>query len=256
MADLWTVETWKKAYLFGIPDTDPKTGEAFPREMYDVHLETAYSWLETYLNIAIREVVVEDERHDYHAEQYMNWGFLRTFKRPVKSFALLQGKYPYYNSAITFPAEWIGLDKLTGQINLVPSSGTMTSFIMEAGGMFLPHLFRYQSYVPRFFALNYTAGFEDGEIPVDLNDAAAKIACMSVMNVLGDLIGGVGVLGGSIGLDGLSQFLSMTKTATTGAFYARVLQYRTELYGSNGGGPGSQLHALKRKYRGVRLGVV
>lgn len=53
-------------------------------------------------------------------------------------------------------------------------------------------------------------------------------------------------------MDGLSQFISLTKTATTNAFYARVLAYRTDLFGSGMGGPGSQIHLLKRKYRGIR----
>jgi hypothetical protein len=61
------------------------------------------------------------------------------------------------------------------------------------------------------------------EIPVDLNQAVVKLACMSVMNVLGDLIGGLRMLGSSVGMDGLSPFISMT---TTGALFSRVLQYR------------------------------
>jgi hypothetical protein len=248
-----TVAEWKSRYLHGIPDVNPSTGQPFAEEDYQYHLDLAYKSLEMALDIAILPIEITDERHDYHIEEYRSWGYIRTHKRPVQSVQTVEGKYPYYQTALRIPQEWIVLDPLTGIVNLIPAAGTLTQFIMTAGGQLLPHLFRYQSYVPRFWALSYTAGFPDGEIPEEINDAAAKMACMSVMNVLGDVVGGVGVLGTSIGMDGLSQFISLTKTATTSAFYSRVLAYRTDLWGNGMGGPGSQIHMLKRKYRGIRM---
>lgn len=248
-----TVDEWKSRYLHGIPDVNPATNAPFAVEDYQYHLDLGYKTLETTLDISILPEEVVDERHDYYLEEYQMWGYIRAMKKPVLSVQAVAGKYPYFQTALTIPNEWIVIDKATGIVNLMPVTGTLSQFIMTSGGQLLPHIFRHQSYVPRFWSLSYTAGFEDGEIPMDLNDAAAKMACMSVMNVLGDVVGGVGVLGSSIGMDGLSQFISLTKTATTNAFYARVLAYRTDLFGNGMGGPGSQIHLLKRKYRGIRM---
>jgi hypothetical protein len=227
--DKWTVDTWKQNYLYGIPDTDPATGLPFPEEAYQHHLDAAYMLLEDKLDHTILAATFTDERHDYHAEEWAAWGFIKTFHRPVRTFTSIQGIFPFYaGDNVQFPLSWVQLDQKSGQINLMAQSGTMAQFIMEAGGALLPELFRFQSYVPRFFSLAYDAGYDDGLIPIDLNQAVAKLAAMSALNILGDLIGGVGVLGSSVGMDGLSQFISMTKTATTGAFFSRVLQYRTE----------------------------
>lgn len=251
-----TVDEWKARYLYGIPDRDPNTGESFKTEDYEYHLTQGYRALELMLDIAILPAEIPDERHDYYIDDYRAWGYLRAQKRPIRKVTSLRGLYPYMKSVLTIPEEWIVADPVSGIVNIMPVSGTLSQFVMEAGGGLLPHLFRFQSYVPRFWSLTYEAGFEDGEIPDDINDAAAKLACISVLNILGDLVGGVGVLGSSIGMDGLSQFISLTKTATTSAFYGRILQYRTELFGAAGGtGPGGQLHFLKRKYHGIKMVV-
>jgi hypothetical protein len=248
-----TVEQWKSRYLFGVPDINPATSEPFAHEDYQYHLDLGYEALELILDVSILPTEVVDERHDYYLTDYQSWGYIRTFKKPVREVHAVEGKYPYYQTALRIPQEWIVVDQMTGIVNLIPVAGTLSQFIMTSGGQLLPHLFRFMSHVPRFWSLSYTAGFNEGEIPMDLNDAAAKMACMSVLNILGDLVGGVGVLGTSIGMDGLSQFISLTKTATTSAFYSRVLAYRTDLYGQGMGGPGSQIHSLKRRYRGIRI---
>lgn len=253
MPNKLTVEDWKSRYLFGIPDINPSTSKPFDVKDYEYHLDLGYRTLEVLLDIAIDEKVIEDERHDYYVEDYQHWGYIRTFTRPVKSVESVEGKYPYYQTALRIPKEWIVVDNLTGIVNLMPVTGSLSQFVFTAGGQMLPHIFRFQSHIPRFWSLSYTAGFESGEIPMELNDAAAKLACMSVLNILGDVVGGVGVLGTSIGMDGLSQFISLTKTATTSAFYARILAYRTDLFGPGNGGPGSQIHTLRRKYRGIRM---
>lgn len=248
-----TIDQWKSIYLYGIPDVDPSSGIAFPDANYQYHLDYGYAALEMALDLSILPITITDERHDYYVEDYQQWGYIRLFKKPVVSITNLEGKYPYFSTSMVIPSEWITVDQNSGIVNLIPVSGSLSQFIMTGGGDIMPNLFRYQSHIPRFWSIDYTAGFATGAIPPEINDAAAKMACMSVLNILGDLIGGVGVLGSSIGLDGLSQFLSLTKTATTSAFYSRVLQYRTELFGNGNPGPGSQIHLLKRRYRGIRL---
>jgi hypothetical protein len=248
-----SVLEWKARYLFGIPDTDPATSEPYPIEEYQYHLDLAYSYLTTLLDLPILPMTIVDERHDYYHDDYQNWAWLHLFQYPVLSITNIAGKFPQNPTAVTFPSEWAVVDKNAGHLQLVPTGGTISQFIIGNTGLFLPLLQR-GGYIPGFWSIDYTAGFAAGQIPMEINDAVAKIAAMSLCNILGDLLGGMGVLGASIGLDGLSQFISMTKTATTSGFYARILQYRTELFGVAGSmTPGSQLHAIKRKYKGIKL---
>lgn len=248
-----SVPEWKARYLFGVPDTDPNTSQSFPLSDYQYHLDLGYEYLATLLNIPILPTTVTDERHDYYHDDYQNWAWLHLFQYPVLDVTSIKGKFPQNPLAIEFPTAWVVLDKNAGHLQLVPTGGTVAQFIIGSTGLFLPLLQR-GGYIPGFWSIDYTAGFADGEIPIEINDAAAKLACISICNILGDLLGGMGVLGASIGLDGLSQFISMTKTATTSGFYARVLQYRTELFGTAGVmTPGSQLHAIKRRYTGIRM---
>lgn len=248
-----SVLEWKARYLFGIPDVNPADGQPFPIEDYQYHLDTAYTLLTTILDLPIVPETIPDEAHDYYADDYSHWAWLHVFRYPILTVNSISGKFPQNQSLITFPSEWLVVDKAAGHIQLLPTGGTISQYLIGSTSLFLPLIER-GGYIPGFWHVDYTAGFADGQIPMDLNDAVAKLATMSVCHVLGDLIGGVGVLGASIGLDGLSQFISMTKTATTSAFYSRVLQYRTELFGASGAvGPGSQIHVLKRRYKGIRL---
>lgn len=249
-----SVLEWKARYLYGVPDTDPATGEAFPVEDYQYHLDLGYQLLSSTLNMPILPSVVEDERHDYYASDYAQWAWIHLNHYPARRVLAIKGKFPQNDNVVEFPSTWAVLDGKAGHLQLVPSSGNISQWMIGQSGSFLPLLAR-GGYLPGFWSIDYEVGFEDGKIPIDVTDAAAKFATMSVCSILGDLLGGVGVLGGSIGLDGLSQFVSLTKTATTSGFYSRILQYRTDLFGSAGGGisPGSQLHTLKRRYVGIRM---
>jgi hypothetical protein len=248
-----TVPDWKARYLFGIPDTDPATGASFAATSYQYHLDLAYATLSDLLDLPILPEEIVDERHDYYAEDYQNWAWLHLKRYPLVQVTSVKGRFPQNQVAVDFPSEWIVVDRMAGHLQMIPTGGTISQFMIGSSSLFLP-LIQRGSYIPQFWSVDYLAGFPEGQIPMDINDAAAKIACMSVCSILGDLLGGVGVLGGSIGLDGLSQFISMTKTATTSGFYSRILQYRTELFGASGtGGPGSQIHRIKRKYKGIKL---
>ena len=254
VAQQLSVLEWKAKYLFGVPDTDPSTGAPFPMQDYQYHLNLGYEMLSSAIDLPILPETISGERHDYYADDYANWAWLHLQRYPVQNVTAVSGVFPQSNTTpIVFPSAWFVIDKSAGHLQLVPTSGTISQFLIGSSSLFLP-LIQRGGYLPGFWSIDYTAGFPAGQIPVDINDAAAKMACISVCNILGDLLGGVGVLGGSIGLDGLSQFISMTKTATTSGFYSRILQYRTELWGSGGGGgPGSQIFALRRRYKGIKI---
>lgn len=246
-----TVEQFKARYLFGVPDVDPATGNSFSNDSYQYHIDLAYATLTRLLDIAILPETVIQEKHDYYSDDYERWNWLHAYRHPIISVEQITGKFPQSDEPIIFPSEWVVFDALAGHIQQIPTGGTISQFMLGSTTLFLPLLQR-GGYIPGFWRLDYTAGFADDTIPMEINDAVCALAVMSVCNILGDLIGGVGVLGGSVGLDGLSQFISLSKTATTNALYSKALAYRQWLYGSADPRQG-QIHILKRTYTGLKL---
>jgi hypothetical protein len=246
-----TVAEFKQRYLFGVPDVDPSTGDNWPTAAYQYHIDLGYATLSRLLDIAILPETVVAEQHDYYADDYERWNWLHLFRHPVVSVTQVAGKFPQSQDPVIFPTEWLVTDSLAGHIQMIPTGGTISQFMIGSTSLFLPLLQR-GGYIPGFWRVDYSAGFAEDAIPMEINDAACALATMSVCNILGDLIGGVGVLGGSIGLDGLSQFISLSKTATTNALYSKALAYRQWFYGEKDPRQG-QLHILKRTYAGIKL---
>ena len=251
MASKVTVEDFKAHYLFGVPDVDPATGVNFARDSYQYHIDLAYAVLSALLDIPILAETIVGESHDYYADDYMRWNFISLFRSPIITVSQVQGKFPQSETPIIWPSEWLVVDNLAGHIQQIPTGGTISQFMLGSTSLFLPLLQR-GGYIPGFWKIDYTAGFTDGSIPLEINDAVCALAVMSVCNVLGELPGGVGILGASVGLDGLSQFISLSKTATTNALYSKSLAYRQLLW-SAGDPKLGMIHILKRKYKGVKL---
>ena len=244
-----TVADWRARYLFGLPTVD-NNGNEIEDSALEWHLDLGYELLSTFLDLPILREEILDEPHDYHVEEYKSYAFIQLYRYPVIEITDIRAEFPVSQELLKFPLEWVRLDKAGGQINLIPSSGSISAFFITQQGAFLP-LFQRFRYLPAFWRIAYNAGFEDDKIPIDVADAAAKLASISVLRVLGDLIGGVGVQSLSVSLDGLSQSVPLTKTATTGAFEGRISGYKQDLFPVDE--PPGQLFFLKRKYKGIKL---
>jgi hypothetical protein len=146
---------------------------------------------------------------------------------------------------IDFPTEWIQLRPDTGQVNIVPTSGTLSQVLYTAGGSFLPLVASGRHFVPNILSVDFTAGFEDGEVPQEIRDVVGKLAAFAPLNVAGDLIVGAGIASKSISMDGLSQSINTTSSATNAGYGARLHQYSAELK--------MAIPVLERYYKGIRL---
>lgn len=85
------------------------------------------------------------------------------------------------------------------------------------------------------------------DIPRDILDAMGKRAAIGVLDVAGDLIAGAGIANKSTGLDGVSQSVGTTSSATNAGYGARIIHYEQQLK--------RDMPRLRAKYQGVRLGV-
>ena len=86
-----------------------------------------------------------------------------------------------------------------------------------------------------------TLAWTASTIPADLKAVIGMMAAMLPLNIAGDLIAGAGIANFSISMDGLSQSIGTTASATNAGYGARVLQFRKEI--------DQHLPALRARYR-------
>lgn len=75
--------------------------------------------------------------------------------------------------------------------------------------------------------------------------AVQLLAAMLPLNIAGDLLLGAGIASQSIGIDGLSQAIASTASATSAGYGARLINFNTELK--------SVMKSLRAKYRKVNF---
>lgn len=267
-----TPEYLKRNYLFGLDFVD-REGAECPPEFYEGHIATAVATLERHCELDVARKVVTDEVHDYHVKDYQQYAFLQLFRWPVVQRTVpsrvaagdnaiypvqrLAAVYPTGQTICEFPLEWIRLDAAHGQLQLVPTNGSLSSFLIGRGGQYLPLVFQNLDYLPQLWHIDYVSGFEDRQVPRDILDAICKIAAIDVLTIIGDTIFPPGVSSISAGVDGLSQGLGIVNNGQGPAvFQGRCKAYNLELYGdpSLKNRPG-RLDSIRDFYKGIRMVV-
>lgn len=245
--DIVSVDELKTNYLFGLDLTDD-SGREYPTSLYEWFIRSAVSWLEHRLDIPIAPVVIEDEAHDYYREDYPKWIWMKLRQAPVISVQRVRLVLPGDEVVKEFESSWIQLQKESGQLELVPGTGTAGTILLGASGSYIPLIYGGARFIPRVFRVDYTAGFEEGEVPAMIKDVIAKKASFGPLNIAGDLLGGAGIASQSISIDGLSQNFNTTSSATNAGYGARLLQYGKEIK--------EVLPRLEKFYRGIKMAVV
>lgn len=85
-------------------------------------------------------------------------------------------------------------------------------------------------------------------LPSDIKQCIGYKAALLPLDVAGDLIAGAGIATLHVGVDGLSQSLGTTASATNAGYGARVLQFERELK--------ALLPALRAKYKMINMGAI
>ena len=75
--------------------------------------------------------------------------------------------------------------------------------------------------------------------------AISLLAAISPLDIAGDLIAGAGIANFSVGVDGLSQSIGTTSSATNAGYGARIISYQKQLK--------ELMRILKAKYRSVNI---
>lgn len=213
-------------YMFGIELKDQK-GNPFPESLIISYLNSAISYAEGLFDICLTKQEVIDECHDYERSDYMNWGYIQLFKRPVQKVKRLQLMYGTRPS-FEVPLEWLKIDKMGGKIQMFPSSGNSNALIINQSGVIFG-LNQQWGYAPQMWSVDYEAGMTAKDIPPELKELIYKQATCNIMTVWGDLILGAGIASQSISIDGLSQSIGTTQSAMYGGASARVESYRQDI---------------------------
>jgi len=242
-----TVPQLKQRYLFGVDLTNDE-GEELPEEVFQFYILSAIAWLEHELDIKILPTTFVRELEDYQRNNYQNFTIIQLENYPVLSIEEFAVEYPSGQNVIVFPDEWLRLDRTHGILRVVPTAGTLSEILIGQGGSFLPAIYNGMDYLPDLFALSYTAGFEDGEVPANLLDMIGKVASFGPFNIFGDLIAGAGIATVSLSIDGLSQSIGTTSSATNSGYGARLIQYQKEVK--------DWIPKLRRYFKGIRMQVM
>jgi len=147
----------KQDYLFGISLFDGN-GNMYPDEAISRWLDKAVGWLEYELDVAIKPTLIQED-HDYNAEDYQAFCYINLYQFPVIEVESLTAGYGG-QIIMTFPQDWIKLYPESGQIQLVPTIGSMSTILLEQGaGILLPLITGALSTMPHLFQVAYTTGF-------------------------------------------------------------------------------------------------
>ncbi len=245
ISSILTVEQLKARYLFGIDLTDA-TGKPMSDAVFTHYILTAIRWFEHQIDIPILPTAFV-ERHDYYREDYQNYSMIQLDNYPVLEIEKFSVQYPSGQNVIEFPNEWLRLDQAAGHLQVVPTAGTLTNVMVGQGGAFLPAIYNGLGFLPQLFEVRYTAGFAEGKVPANIRDIIGMFATLGPFNMLGDLIAGAGIANISLSMDGLSQSIGTTSSATNAGYGARLGAYQKQIK--------DQIPILRRYYKRMRMVV-
>jgi len=240
-----TVAELKDRYFFGVDITNDD-GTPLPDSTFQHFIIQAIRWFEHQIDVPIVPTAFA-EYQDYHRQEYEHFVFLKLDNRPVISIESFNVEYPTGQTVITFPPEWWRLNPAEGHLQIVPTAGTLSEILIGQGGSFLPAIYNGMDYLPHLFRINYTAGFEAGKVPRNIVDLIGMFASLGPFNIFGDLIAGAGIANVSLSMDGLSQTIGTTSSATNSGYGARIIQYTKQIK--------EQIPLLRRYYHGFSMTV-
>lgn len=221
-----TVKILKQRYLHGV-DFGDNNGKPLSNQAFEFYIKQAISYVEHQLEITIVPTQYT-ETHDYRAEEYEAWSFIQLKRKPVISVDSLQFRLEKDSSFMEIPTSWVRLENHPGQIQIAPTSGGLSS-INYGQNTFLPRLVVFNPDWPSFFRVTYTAGFERDRIPAILTHLIGMLAAIQALNIAGELILGAGIANQSLSIDGLSQTIGSTASASYSGYGARIELYAKDI---------------------------
>ena len=103
-----------------------------------------------------------------------------------------------------------------------------------------------KSFIPNYWRTLYVTGWD--VTPKDLFDFISKMAAVNVLEIIGDVLYGVGVTNIQVSLDGVSQNTPLSRSAAGGLFQGRIKHYIDDMK--------ETFPNIKNQYRGITFEVL
>lgn len=242
-----TPAEFRSIYSFGV-DYKDQNGNSYSDENIEYHILNAQEEIEDFLSIKLCPQVIT-ETFNFSIRDFQNWSYIRT-TFPVRKAFTLRGFVGENNQQIDYPSEWLTTRRTNDPnmgyeraVNIVPNGANSATFTSQATYTALYPFWGYTATkIPEYWTFEYTTGYDS--IPRDLLKAVAKLAQIEYLGVIGESSPlGSGIAGKNISIDGLSQGIQTTQSATSSIFGARIKQLTEEL--------NKELPLLRDKYVGV-----
>lgn len=239
-------------YFYGVNVNNSTDGKNIDQYSLMTYLLAAQSEIERYFDIKLFPQLITETRDYYKSDYRNNFPIIRT-SLPVRVARTLLGMLNNVEQ-IHYPEQWLQC-RLTNdntyyrQISIVPNGSVVNA---DANVILLGISAQYgmQSFnhIQNYWTIQYETGFPLGEIPYDLINLIGMIASIPVFAILGDIILGAGIASKSLSIDGLSQSVGTTSSATNSGYGARIIEYRKSIK--------ETVDRLKRVYKGITFSVL
>lgn len=240
--DILSVDQLRNNFLFGIDLTDDD-GNPIPDAALAFYIESAVRQAEELLDLPIIPRTITDERHDFFRQEYCKYVKLQADQYPVLEVSAVRLVLPSDVEVISFPVDWIRTQKFSGQIEILPSQGSISLATLGLTGAWLPLVYGWTDYIPEVFRIDYRAGFDP--VPASIIEFIGMLAAFGPLNIAGDLVLGAGIAQQSIGIDAIQTSVSSTASATNAGYGARLTTYGRKIQ--------QMRKDLRQYYKGIPL---
>lgn len=221
-------------YLYGIT-IQAGDGTTFSNDSLRYYIESAQREVESFFNLRlVKQFISQEKLTFYRADYWQSFPILFT-NYPVREAKSLTGRFNNLEQ-ISYPTQWLtthqnsyGIHKR--RVSIVPTGSAVATANAEVilSGLTTQLGSQHFQMIPDYWDFQYITGFDIETFPMDLMNLVGKLACFGPLNIAGDLILGAGIASQSIGVDGLSQGISSTSSATNSGYGARITAYQKEI---------------------------
>lgn len=241
---LMTPQSLRERFLLGV-DLTLDDGTPYPDTFFEYNINAAISMIEHELDIYLAPVD-QVVNYDFNHMNYISWDYVQLDHYPIQRVDKWEVVFPSDNVLFEYPNSWIKIEADRGMLQLFPDQGSIPSWMTNRS--FMPYLITSHSSLPHLYKISYTAGFAEDKIPFIFNEAIGLTAAMLPLDIAGDLIAGAGIASSSLSIDGLSQSIGTTSSATNSGYGARAGNFQKRLKAT--------MQTLQNFYKGIKFDAI
>lgn len=262
----------KKKYLWPVWTT-LSNGWYLPDSLLQYHIDVAMTWAQRQLGIPLRQMRVltkpfavnqspanpvkgvdyeEDGQLIQWSSQYSEaWSSIRLPNSGIIRVLRVRGIYGG-RTVYNIPDEWVqGNELKSGVVRIRPTTAGSIAQIVDNSGQFLDVTLLEsigKTFVPGFWAVDYTYGSENDQFAAEIGDLIMKKAAVLILDELGMAISR-GVQSRSAQVDGLGSSIGLLASAERTQFGALCKRFENELSDAN-------LLGMRQYHRGFSTFII